>query len=90
MNLKIARQIADAARTIEANLDVKLRTNYSGRGMMGAKTTALIAPSVAEFVAAACEAAAQLARDGKSVSGLVDAVKAIRTDDMGRDAIVVY
>jgi hypothetical protein len=88
MNLEFATMIAEAAEKID--LDVELRTDYSGRGMYGARTAALDAPGMAEFAAAACEAAIGLSLDGEDTDDFIAAVRAVRTDNMGRDSIVIY
>jgi hypothetical protein len=88
MKLEFATMITEAAEAID--LDVKLRPDYSGRGMYGATTAALIAPSMAEFAAAACEAAARLERRDEWSDWFIDAVRAVRTDNTGRDSIVIY
>lgn len=90
MKLEFAEMIANAAE--ESSLDVELRPGYSGRAMYGATTAALIAPDMAEFAAAACVAATRLARDDDSseVEDFIEAVRAVKTDGMGRDSIVIY
>jgi hypothetical protein len=59
-------------------------SGYSGRGMYGGKTCAIIASGFAAFVAAACEAV-RLSADPDEI---VEEMRGLRTDSLGRDVVL--
>lgn len=58
MKLKTAELIAQASE--ENGTDVTIYKDYSGRGMMGSKTTALVADSFQHLLMSVAQAAADL------------------------------
>jgi hypothetical protein len=67
----------------------EVTVGYSGRGMYGRTTSAVVCPSLGVFVAAACYVAADLVEDGESEE-FARAMKKISIDQMGKSGIVVY
>jgi hypothetical protein len=88
MNLEYAKLIVEASDPALKPFDVRLRTDYSGRGMFGATTAAIVAPDIAEFAATACKAVARLAQHGNRTAGLINAVRNVRIDHMGNDVVI--
>jgi hypothetical protein len=86
MKSDIAERIAEAGA--DNGLEIRLMSDYSGRGMFGQATSALVVPDVATFAAAVGLAASQKALEGQNVHDLIEAVKEVRTDSLGHDMIV--
>ena len=70
----------------EAGWDVDFRDEYAGRCMGGA-TTGAVVTDVGEFAALVGLAAANLASRGESAEDLVEDVRGVRTDQMGRSTV---
>jgi hypothetical protein len=68
---------------------VEARQNYSGRGMFGATTCALVVPNRGILTAVAARAAAELAYAGRDdiVNDLIEDLTQLRWDSMGQDAV---
>lgn len=90
MNKQMAKLLVASGE--ELGLDMELREDYSGRGMYGSTTAAVVAGSTAEIVAAAFgagSAAVTMEEDGKRLDFNTDDLLRLRQDAMGR-GIVVY
>ena len=86
MKNEIAEKIAEAGA--DNGLEIRLMSDYSGRGMFGNVTSALVVPDVATFAAAVGLAASQMSLEGQQVHDLIEAVKEVQTDSLGHDMIV--
>jgi len=89
MTLKSANLLKQAADKV--GLDLTIRDNYSGRGMYGRETTAVILDSILLLTPIHGQAYIDLAKAGDidGMEELLDDLTAIHYDNMGRD-IVVY
>ena len=68
----------------------ELRESYSGRGMFGKETTAIVCSDLMAVMAAiACEIEAVDMYEYREDVDLSD-IKDLRTDSMGRGSIVIY
>lgn len=89
MNLKIAKLFCECA---EANpdlgIEVEVRIEYSGRGMFGGKTTALIIKDMEELTILAAVAGHQYYGKERDFEELLLSLRELRTDNMGKDLIV--
>lgn len=76
------RQFANVKEMLE-NQGIKFITDYSGRGMFGKETLALVANSKAEVVnlLLCCD---------KLPRSLIKAIKNARQDSFGKDKVVIY
>lgn len=79
MNPDTAEELAERASDLTHN-HIEVRDDYSGRGMYGAQTIAFVGPP--DMVAAIAYAAAEMDLPYDDVPA--------RTDQMGRDNIVLY
>ena len=96
MRIEIARAIADAAA--EIGVEIELRANYSGRGMMGRTTAALTYNGLSDLLGAVATASANVTSglvghsdrvpDITNGYDFVEGLAGLRTDNMGRDTIV--
>ncbi len=84
MKIENARRIVKAAN--ELDLDVTLREDYSGRGMMG-RSTAGVVGSMGDIVQSIALAANEL---GPELGPHFIEDMAIATDSMGRSSIIAY
>lgn len=92
MNLQHAALIAEAAE--ELGLQVSVRQSYSGRGMYG-RTTAAVVGSIPDILQAAVQAGVSLARDSYDggepkdtfAEEFVQAVGGLSFDSMGRETV---
>ena len=75
----IARRLAAASHQLE------LEDDYSGRGMMGAETSAVVGP-LGAFVFAVAQAALDLEYESEQAE-FNAALLALRTDSMGREVV---
>ena len=75
----VAKAICDATSSLNCMDD------YSGRGMYGAETSA-VTGELRDFVYAVGYAARELA-DEDLADEFLDAVRSVRTDSMGREAV---
>lgn len=75
--------VAHAIATSDYSLDEE--SDYSGRGMFGQETSAVVG-SLPAFVAAAASAARDLA-SAALAEEFLDALKSVRTDSMGRETV---
>jgi len=93
MKEQIAKAIVKASTTL--GLDLELRDSYSGRGMYGSTTVAVVGDQ-REFLRALCFAAANIEEDTKDdedpvyLDDFMDEVGSLRTDNMGRTALIWY
>lgn len=71
-----------------------IRENYSGRGMYGKETTAIVCSDLMAIMAAiACETVERLGYNNDTEDEAADMFEDIRhlqTDSMGRSSIVIY
>lgn len=88
MDNNIAVKIAGAGNGRTISLQIELRSNYSGRGMFGKTTSALVVPDAGTLAAAVGLAVAEAIVTGQDHLAIIEAVKAVRTDNMGHDLIV--
>lgn len=87
MEKKIAQKIVEAAEVI--GLELQHDETYSGRGMYGNKTDAIIAESLGDLLQCVAYAAGTL-EDRDDLDEFVGELSSICTDNMGRSAIVYY
>lgn len=88
MKAELAKAIMSAAEVI--GLELEHRAEYSGRGMYGKSTDAVIGDQ-GDFLQACCYAAGTLdAESGLGLDELCDAVRNLRSDSMGRYSTVWY
>lgn len=93
MKKEIAEAILEASETIGLNLE--MREDYSGRGMYGDKTHAIVGDAD-EFRQATCYAAVMITQSEDeedsqvTVDEYIEAMAKIRTDNMGRSDLVWY
>ncbi len=90
MKEESARAIIHAAENeaIGVEGDFRIRRDYSGRGMNGSTTWAVVARDMADFVGAVTSAAFEL-RPDKDSCDFVEDMRDLRFDNMGR-GIVAY
>ena len=74
-----------AKRLSEASHQLELEDDYSGRGMMGAETSAVVGP-LGAFVFAVAQAALGLEYESEQAE-FNAALLALRTDGMGREVV---
>jgi hypothetical protein len=82
MQFSTMQQITSAAQAL--GLIASPYEGYSGRGMFGGQTCAVVAADIAAFVAAACEAT----RRSDDPDEIVEEMRALRTDSMGREVVL--
>ncbi len=85
VEMRIVDAIVAAAEG--AGLDVTGRDDYSGRGMYGAKTGAIIGP-LNEIMAAAI--LATINPEPVEAEDLAESIRRSSRDSMGRDDVVIY
>jgi hypothetical protein len=85
---EIAERIVEAGNGRTISLEIELRSNYSGRGLYGKTTSALVVPDAGTLAAAVGLAAAEAIVTGQDHLPIITAVKAARTDNLGHDLIV--
>jgi hypothetical protein len=90
MELSFARDITRAS--MQTDLDIEVRDEYSGRGMYGRSTAAIVCSSWADFAAAAVLLAAEQDPHRRLISAgkIADQIAKLTSDSMGRDSIVIY
>lgn len=74
---------------LELGIEVNVR-RYSGRGMYGRETTAIVMEHKMGKLLAIVAVASQEFGEGDLFEAFVDDVQGLRFDDMGRDDMVVY
>lgn len=74
-----------AKRLCEASHKLELEDDYSGRGMMGAETAAVVGP-VPSFAFAVAQVALGLENESEQAK-FNAALLALRTDSMGREVV---
>lgn len=84
MKLDVAEQIVQSAESM--GIEAELRDDYSGRGMYGETTVAVVISSWTKFAAAVAQAAVDSIIPGE----VIKEVRKARWDQMGRDDVVVY
>lgn len=89
MHEGIAQGIVDAAEM--DGLELRLREDYSGRGMYGETTAAIVADNIGEFMAGLARFCGDLdpCEQDSDIEETVLTVMNLRTDNMGR-GIVLY
>lgn len=91
MKSEVAKAIVDAGEGSYAG--VELREDYSGRGMYGKTTCAVIYEDEGAFLQCVAAAAIQVSeadQDGCSVDEFIEALGNLHRDNMGRSATVIY
>jgi hypothetical protein len=75
----------------------ELRESYSGRGMFGKETTAIVCSDLMAVMAAiACETVERLGYDtdtedeAAELANLLESIRHLQTDSIGRSSIVIY
>jgi uncharacterized NAD-dependent epimerase/dehydratase family protein len=86
MKKETAIKLRRAARRLGYD-DVRIRSDYSGRGMYGKTCYALTVPN---FAYVAAMAAAARMKKGESREDFAEEIRQLGWDGMGRDSIVVY
>lgn len=84
MNLKLAKFIEIEARN--ADIEVDIYEDYSGRGMFGEKTTALVGTHNA-ITAALVVAATMVDSEGFLAEEIALFAKNMRLDNLGKDMV---
>ena len=84
MNQQTAKAIFDAA--MSTDLEVEIRDGYSGRGMFGRKTTAIIFDELADLLVPVAQAARDIPDEAEAEAFLLD-VANLRFDNLGRSQI---
>ncbi len=69
------------------NQDISLREGYSGRGMCGRETCAVVVNSLTLLL---CDCINHLKNEDVESINLVPDFNNLRTDSMGRESIVIY
>ena len=102
MNLKLAQFIIEACNNADTFFQDEesmptIRENYSGRGMYGKKTTAIVCKSIMPVMAAIsvevverlgyCEETGAEALD---LGDMLEGIRHFQMDSMGRDSVVIY
>lgn len=85
MDIDFAKGLVDESPSGE----VTLRENYSGRGMFGRVTAAVVFPQWKDFCEALVYYTALHTRQGDDTDEIADAVSRLKLDDMGR-SIIAY
>lgn len=90
MDLEAARALKKAADELEVELEI--REGYSGRGMYGKETTAVVVGRVTDLISLATHAALSLEQGGHSfrADSLVGLLSELSVDNMGRTDVIVY
>ena len=89
MDLNIAKDIVKAGQS--ADIDIELYDGcYSGRGMMGVETYAIVVPYIDQFYKAVMECCFRFGRsdDRSEYNILMEAVDKINSDTLGRSTII--
>lgn len=84
VKLDTAQQIVKAAEFM--GIDAELREDYSGRGMYGKATAAVVIGSWTKFAAAVAQAAV----DSLDHDEVIADVEKAKWDNMGRSEMVIY
>ena len=82
MDIKVAKLIVESAE--ENNVDLTLYEDYSGRGMFGKETAGIVGSDTTIMLAVAIAARNLL---NPEFDQLIQEIKNIRTDSLGRDTI---
>ena len=82
MDIKVAKLIVESAE--ENNVDLTLYEDYSGRGMFGKETAGIVGSDTTIMLAVAIAARNLL---NPEFDQLIQGIKNIRTDSLGRDTI---
>jgi hypothetical protein len=86
MKHEVAQAICTAAEDNE--LDVRLEADYSGRGMFGTKTTAIVYGCISDLVQAVACAAASDNLPAGGVENFAFELRGLREDSLGRKTIL--
>lgn len=87
MKTETAKLITDAAEVM--GIEVEVRDDYSGRGMHGEATVALVFENQTDLLKVTAYAAFEIGRDGEDADEFIGDLD-FRYDAMGRSSIVVY
>ena len=74
----------------EEGFEVDIRSDYSGRGMVGSQTYAIVIGSHAELLTAVAAVGVQLEWGTSESENFIEDCKSFRFDNMGRDSLVAY
>lgn len=98
MKIEIAKLLAKAAETL--CLEAEVREDYSGRGMYGKQTAAIVFDQMGELMAIVAKASQYAAdtteyedEEGNRIpdtDDLIEEVQKFRFDSMGRSSQIVY
>lgn len=87
MNIDTAWLLDNAAAVLDIDLDI--REDYSGRGMYGVTTVAVVLDRASDLAAIAFEAGRATAHDRDEAAEAVHDLRNLRQDSMGH-GVVVY
>jgi len=89
MELQAAQGIVDAAEA--EGVELQVRESYSGRGMYGAETAAIVADDLGDLLVGIARYCGELdpCQDDAKICDVVHFCQSMRQDSMGR-GIVVY
>jgi hypothetical protein len=90
MDIEFAKALAEAAET--DGILMTVHAEYSGRGMYGQQTAAVVCDSWRDFAAAVALLVSAREGDLTCFDGpnVVDQIKRFSSDSMGRDSLVIY
>jgi hypothetical protein len=84
MDAALCKKIVDLSQSLDLDgAELKLREDYSGRGMYGRSTGGIICDSTGAFI----QAVAAYAQENPDDDDLVPELRNIRQDSMGRQII---
>lgn len=76
--------------TLTMLIDIEIRKNYSGRGMFGKETSAIVVNSYSEFIEAIGDFLADAdTEEIKTINEIGKLLKNLHTDNMGM-SIIIY
>jgi hypothetical protein len=95
MKFKSMQAIAAGAKNLGFDEeDFSTRDDYSGRGMYGKETCAVICTELGAFLSVVAAATAMLAEEHGSSSGpveeFIEDMRHVSVDSMGRDSLIYY
>jgi hypothetical protein len=86
MKVEHAQLLMQAAE--EEHIDAVAHDDYSGRGMYGKTTAAVVVPDVPCLMAMVGRAVLAAQRDNGDPDDFIEATRSFRTDSLGMDMIV--
>lgn len=87
MQIETAQRLVDAADDL--GFEIRIREEYSGRGMFGGSTTAVVAESSWQVIQAAAHAVAFRNPESEAdlIEEFVEDLRELRRDSLGHDEV---